>query len=95
MRPMYWFKKRKQAGMPVIAELVLDLVSNRDPMTAMELMHDAVDAGFASHSTIHNNLSWLKTNGYLKTSFDLDDERLRVYMTTDKTRRYFEVKHGV
>jgi hypothetical protein len=91
---MHWFKKRKHAGMPVIAELVLDLVSNRDPMTIMDLVHNAVTEGFASHSTIHNSLAWLKTNGYIKTTIDLDDERLRVCMPTDKARRYFEVKHA-
>lgn len=94
MRPIYWFKKRKHVGMPVIAELVLDLVNNSYPMTIMDLVHNAVGEGFASHSTIHNNLAWLKENGYIKTTISMEDERLRVCTATDKTRRYFEVKHG-
>lgn len=88
MRPIHWYKKRKHAGMPVVAELVLDMVSGNDPMTITNLVNKAVLIGFASHSTIHNSLAWLKSHGYIKTVVGAEDDRLRVCTPTDKAKRY-------
>lgn len=95
MRPLYWYKKRKTAGMPVIAELVLDMVSDKEPMSVMSLVNEAVDEGYASHSTIHSNLTWLATYGYIKMTVNSDDARLRVCTPTDKARRYLGAKNAV
>jgi len=93
MRPLYWFKKRKQAGMTPVSEVMLDMIIDKKIMTVMDLAHIAVGEGIASHSTVHNNLAWLKEHGYVKTQVNREDERSRMCVPTEKAKRYLGVKH--
>jgi len=94
MRPIQWHKKRKKAGMPPTAELVMDLIIDSKPMPVMDVINHAWTMKIASSSTLHNSLSWLKNNGYVKVLDQDTDGRKRVCVVTDKAKNYLGVING-
>ena len=90
MRPMYWFKKRKNTSMTTASELMMDLIQQDKSISIMDAIHKANMMGVTSRSTAHTSLSWLREHGYVKIDSN-KDQRVKMCMTTEKAKRYLGV----
>lgn len=90
MRPMYWFKKRKNTDMSTTSELMMDLIQQDSSIGVMEAIHKACMLGITSRSTAHTSISWLREHGYIKIE-NLKDQRVKLCIPTEKAKRYLGV----
>ena len=77
MRPMYWFKKRKNTSMTTASELMMDLIQQDSSISVMDAIHKANMMGITSH-------------GYVKIDSN-KDQRVKMCITTEKAKRYLGV----
>jgi len=90
MRPIYWFKKRKNTSMTTASELMMDLIQQDSSISVMDAIHKANMMGITSRSTAHTSITWLREHGYVKIDSN-KDQRVKMCMTTEKAKRYLGV----
>lgn len=89
--PMYWFKKRQLAGMPIASELIIDMMGNGEPEKVMNIVAMCVYKKIASANTIITSIQWLRENSFIKLKGH-DDGRTKYCVITGKARRYLEIE---
>ena len=95
MKPYEQHMQRKRRGMPVAAEILLDMVATcgEHAPTIVQLKRAAEVDGVCSFPNAHEKLHWLITNSYVKAATDLQDVRKKRLFVTAKGRKYLkEVK---
>lgn len=93
MNPLQWHKKRMQAGLSVVSEALLDVISLTGSIPVMELMQNAVKLQIASTTTSHAALRLLKDQGFVKLA-QTKDHRFKICTITNRGRTYLSTAKG-
>ena len=88
MTPFQWHQKRQHTGMSVVAESLLDLILTRPDWNVMALLHLGRNLGVGSIATLHSNLKWLDTHGYVQFTVPITDQRVKLVRMSGKGTTY-------
>lgn len=88
MKPLAQHIRRSNRGMSPNAEILLDMVSQNKKITVMNLLVEAIDLKVATQATLHKELYWLVSNGYVNLQQALGDKRTKECTITPKGKLY-------
>jgi Fe2+ or Zn2+ uptake regulation protein len=77
MRPLDRHNKRLELGMSTYSEILLDIISTKEKMMVMEVIHEAVDKKVGSLATLHKALKWLTDEKFINFKVNDGDTRMR------------------
>ena len=78
MRPLDRHNKRLELGMNTYSKILLDIISTKEKMMVMEVIHEAVDKKVGSLATLHKALKWLTDEKFINFKVNDGDTRMRV-----------------
>jgi predicted transcriptional regulator len=93
MNPLQWHRKRTQAGLSVVSEAILDVISQIGSMPVMPLISHAVSLKISSPATAHTALRLLTASGFVKIA-QTKDHRVKICTITQKGRTYLSATKG-
>ena len=90
--PLAWHKKRAKVDMPYVAEILLDLTNTNGTLTITDFINKAEAEKIGSRAHLFFNLTWLRTNGYVKADAMKDNKRTKEVCITPKGLRYLGIE---
>jgi len=90
MSPIQWHRKRLKSHMPVVAEVMLDIIQAHAPTTITNLIEEIEKEKLGSRAHLYFNLTWLRENGYVKATTLENNLRTKMITFTARGTKYLE-----
>jgi DNA-binding PadR family transcriptional regulator len=76
--------------MPVVAEVMLDIIQAHAPTTITNLIEEIEKEKLGSRAHLYFNLTWLRENGYVKATTLENNLRTKMITFTARGTKYLE-----
>jgi len=76
--------------MPHVAETMLDLLKRVGPMKITDFIAEIEKHSLGSRAHLYFNLSWLRTNNYVKEFSPVNNLRIKEISVSSKGMKYLE-----